>query len=152
VPSLTADRGVEFAALNVDHNGDSQIDLTEFDRSPVVIMFSPSGAIERYVVQNRSYFPVGTVHLLMGNTAGQERAAGPLPWSAADNSVYVSDLLGRGHSKNVESPESVWISIGHRTGVVGSTANGWSPTPFLTSSLRLAREFAQSGQAAGSGR
>ena len=68
------------------------------------------------------------------------------------------DAMPVNYDENISHSESIWVSIGHRTGTVTSSANAWEllpgppwpgtgpAKPFFVDSLRAAREFAQSSQ------
>jgi len=115
----------------------------------VVIVFSPTGAMTRVLV-NRvnfdsstntvttstdTYAPTATLHLLVG------RIDGVLLNDVVN--VNVADDL----KTNIENSESLWVSIGHQTGHVTTAENGWTISD--PTNMALAREFAQSGKAMG---
>ena len=130
--------------------------LVPTDESPVVIMFFPGGGVERVVVGGISVSPTSTIHLLIGRFEGLERADNT---PESPNGIAMSAGDGRtvSYNKNLADLETVWISIGHRTGVISSSQNAWllSPPPggdtgpFFQNSLRNAREFAQTAQTLG---
>lgn len=118
------------------------------DTSPVVIVFRPSGDIERLSYALSPQPANGTVHLLVGSfeEIGQpsEDLPNPIPTSPTDNTPFT-------YGANIADGASLWVSIGHRNGVVTSSPNGWSLSNTFVQSFRLAREFAQSAQSVGGG-
>ncbi len=124
---------------------------------PVIIVFRPSGDIERIVTMGTSFAPNGTVHLLVGKIEQVETEAeatpdapNPLPWSPVDTDTCP-------HNENLVDGKSIWVSIGHRTGLVSSSQNGWNfdpdenpaTPPTFRDCFRNARDLAQRTQSAG---
>ena len=99
--------------------------------APVVIMFNPSGDIERIYVGWIGQRPLGSVHLLVGRV---EQVNPPDVFAVGDD--YVANLM---------DGENSWVSLGHRSGAVTSAENGPN-TATNTAPQRLfeSREFARS--------
>ncbi len=130
------------------------------DETPVVIMFQPSGGVERVAYGVNQESPTGPVHLLVGTNAGLEsspnspESPNTIWYSALDSSTVT-------YNKNLADSEAVWVSVAHRTGNVTSAENSWQllppppwpgsgpAKPFFQASLRAAREFAQTAQTMG---
>lgn len=67
-------------------------------RESVIIMFSPSGRVDRIFVRGASSVPLAPIHLLVGRT----------------------DKMGM---SNLRDPHSLWVSIGNRTGRITTSPN-----------------------------
>ena len=95
---------------------------------PVTIMFSPSGRIDRLWVRGASDVPQGPIHLMVGRV----------------------DQIG---PANLKDPNSLWVSIGHRTGLITTSANYVQPGPVPPQigpeDVALARQFAVRAQSMG---
>ena len=132
------------------------------DEYPVVIMFFPSGGVERIVVGGVPVSPTGMIHLLVGTTGGLDLAANS-PESPNGIRVSAFDDTIVNYNQNIANGESVWVSVGHRTGSISSSQNGWEllppppwpgnapAKPFFQNSFRAAREYAQTAQTMGGG-
>ena len=121
---------------------------TEFNSSPpssLVIMFSPGGGVDTVtaVATGETIRPTGPIHLLVGR----------LDRSEAANSITNEDGDQSLVSENLSNHESVWISIGHRTGLISSSQNAWLVTPagdpIFEQSLAESRHLAQTAQTLG---
>jgi hypothetical protein len=95
---------------------------------PVTIMFSPSGRIDRVWVRGASDIPLGPIHLMIGRV----------------------DQIG---AANLRDPNSLWVSIGNRTGLITTSANYVQPGPvppqISPQDVALARQFAVQAQSMG---
>ncbi len=124
---------------------------------PVIIVFRPSGDVERVVVAGTSFSPNGTIHLLVSKIEQIETLAedtpetpNPIAWSPVDNDVCP-------HSESLVDTNSIWISVGHRSGLISSSQNGWnfdpdedlSTPPNFRDCFRSARDLAQRTQTVG---
>ena len=108
-------------------------------------MFSPGGGVDTVtaVATGETIRPTGPIHLLVGR----------LDRSEAANSITNEDGDQSLVSENLSNHESVWISIGHRTGLISSSQNAWLVTPagdpIFEQSLAESRHLAQTAQTLG---
>lgn len=130
------------------------------DNTPVIVLFGPSGGIERIVAHNAEVNASATVFFLLGRLDGIEAAPDVPP--DAPNGIWYDDsgtnnsLTPFNYNVNIASPSAQWVSVGHNTGAITTAENGWQlmldPTqtkPTFLRSLQRAREFARSGQSMG---
>jgi type II secretory pathway pseudopilin PulG len=155
---LTAGTIVDLENSGIGVEGRQFQALSTTDDLPVVIMFFPGGGVERIVMGGVYVPPTSSIYLLIGTTAGQELADNTpeTPNPIAASSAVATPVL---YNKNLANSESVWVSIGHRSGTVSTSQNGWlllppppwppGTRPFFQNSLRAAREFAQSSEMLG---
>ncbi len=141
--SGTGLEGNEFAALAPN------------DTSPVVIMFSPNGNVDRIIRHGSIFAPEGAAHFLVGRSDGMVDA---------ENSAAVPNTIPRRGSAltvtydaNIADATSLWVSIGIRTGTTSTTENVWTlmldpqggNVVTFEASLHEARLYARRGQAMG---
>lgn len=120
---------------------------------PVTVIFDPSGRMIGLSGVGLSDPPTETLHLLIGEV---DRLAAPgeaSPLLSIAYSGIPSETIG--FNENLESNDSLWVSIGHHVGRVSTAENAWIagtvPPASFDEGLRAAREFAQSGQSMGGG-
>jgi type II secretory pathway pseudopilin PulG len=89
----------------------------------VIILFSPSGRVDRVYVNGRSDPPVGPIHLLVGRV----------------------DQVGLA---NLQDSKNLWVTIGHRTGHITTSPNYGQQITSLEQ-VAVARQFALRGQSMG---
>ncbi|HTN74190.1 MAG TPA: prepilin-type N-terminal cleavage/methylation domain-containing protein [Pirellulaceae bacterium] len=119
---------IDLAYSGVGQSGVEMIGGT----ADIVIMFTPTGAIERvYGFGNASSIP-GTIHFLIGRV---------------DKLSELQDTPGDVATGNLGDPSNSWISIGHLTGTV-STAENYVLDP-ATTNVTSARTIAASKQTMG---
>jgi prepilin-type N-terminal cleavage/methylation domain-containing protein len=110
--------------------------------TPVVIMFTPQGSVQRILGGGVSAIPTSTVHLLVGRF---EQMIEP--------GIYVGNAtanpLGIVYNRNLEDTTNLWVSIGHQTGKVITADNAWFDQGTLVPALNATREFAQQAQSKG---
>ncbi len=124
---------------------------------PVIIVFRPSGDVVRIINMGEDNPPAGTIHLLVGKIEQVDTLAkdtpetpNPIRWSTTQAATFP-------HYENLVDGRCLWISIGHRTGLVTSSENGWnfdpdedaSTPPNFFDCFRAARQFGQRAQTAG---
>ena len=154
----------KFNGSSVDNNPPAGLEFRDNlvmpGDDPVIIDFRTSGDVERleYMYKDpidnkwklKSFAPTGTIHLLVGkfeqvgtDAENSSDTPNPINWSASDTTMYT-------HNENIVDGRSFWISIGHRTGLVTSSKNGWSfGSANFFDGFRAAREFGQKAQMAG---
>ncbi len=108
----------------------SPIPLAAFSggTAPVVIMFSPNGALDRIYYGGAPILATEPVYLLIGK---RERIP---PGSAADG------------LSNLRDPENLWVSISPRTGLINTVENALVAND---GQIGLARQFTQDAQSMG---
>lgn len=141
--------GFGLSEVNSDPFDTVKIGTDTIKVESVVIIFNPAGEMIRVLVNKVRYdasgngtpltpvtiTPTDTLHLMVGKLDG-------VLLDDAANVITGDDL-----ETNLENPESMWASIGHQTGRVTTTENGWTVDDQF--SMATAREFAQSGKAMG---
>lgn len=111
----------------------------------LVVLFSPDGGVDSVtamssaaVVASVPEKPVAPLHFLIGRLDGSTLPTQQLPYN-----------------ENLTNPDSIWISVGHRTGLITSSPNSWQLVPFnepsFPLSLAAARELARTSQTLGGG-
>ncbi|MCL4206882.1 MAG: hypothetical protein KJ000_30745 [Pirellulaceae bacterium] len=105
--------------------------------TPIIIMFSPTGSVDRILGQGMPVIPPSTIHLLIGSLSNM--------MEPGENSTAFSV----DYNKNLETTANLWVSVSLHTGTVVTAPNAWEPRADFNSSLSAAREFAQQGQAMG---
>lgn len=105
-----------------------------------IVMFSPSGAIDRVYYAATYAIPTSTVHFLLGK---REQVADGTAYIAANNTT--ASPAGT----NLADLDNLWISIHPQTGLVTSTPLGDINTPGYGSWIAASRQFASTGQVAG---
>jgi prepilin-type N-terminal cleavage/methylation domain-containing protein len=114
--------------IDLHASGDPHLDTSgNFDRMsfasgaswPIVIMFRPSGRIDRMYYDNSPQAIQGTVHLLVGRVDKIPDTA-TLSSYQAFASASPGDLA---KTYNLYDGESLWVSIGHRSGTVTTVDN-----------------------------
>ncbi len=100
--------------------------------SPIVIMFSPTGSIDRIfdVDQNLTVILPGTLHLLVGSLSNMMQAG-------------EGSTVATPYNRNLEETVNMWVSIGHQSGGVVSAQNAWEARGDFSASLAAAREFSE---------
>jgi type II secretory pathway pseudopilin PulG len=123
--SLELPRGT---AIDLHSSGDPHIDSSgNFDRMsfassstwPVMIMFRPSGRIDLLNYDNSPQPVLNTVHLLVGRVEKIPDTA-TLASYQAFGSTASTDLA---KTYNLYDGESLWVSIGHRSGTITTVEN-----------------------------
>ncbi|TVS09419.1 MAG: hypothetical protein EA424_27185 [Planctomycetaceae bacterium] len=99
--------------------------------SPIVIMFSPTGSIDRIVGRDLPVIRPGTVHLLIGSLRNMMEPGEGVP------------VFGEDYNRNLEETVNLWVSIGHQSGGVVSAQNAWEARTDFSESLAAAREFSE---------
>ena len=127
------------------------------DKSPVIVMFSPNGNVERIVYQGSSHSPTGNVHFLVGRAEGIQDADSELP--AKPNTIPMSAAAPMQmvtYDVNVSAVTSIWVSVGAKNGNAAATENLWLLTNdaalgqfSLRASLMEARKRAARSQSVG---
>lgn len=116
-------------AIDLDSSGIHDAGIEFFgSNSPIVIMFSPQGGLERIYYAPSiigGVRPSGTVHLLVGN----------------DDELEVN---------NLEAPDSFWVSVGHISGSIFSTeisdsSHATTTADKIRASRKLARRAGSGG-------
>lgn len=125
--AFTGDAVIDLSVSGIGLNG---LELGQAT-SPIVIMFSPTGSIDRIVGQNLPVIPPGTVHLLVGSLRNMMQAG--------EN----SDGFGVPYNRNLEETTNMWVSIGHQSGSVVTAQNAWEARADFSQSLAAAREFSE---------
>ena len=105
--------------------------------TPVIIMFSPTGSVDRILGQGMPVIPPSTIHLLIGSLSNM--------MEPGENSTAFSV----DYNKNLEVTANLWVSISLHTGTVVTAQNAWEPRADFNASLGAAREFAQQSDAMG---
>lgn len=137
------------------------------DNIPVVIAFSPSGAVDHIsygvatgpsTVANQTATPTGMIHLLLGQNDQVGESVADAPPDAPNPIARTGTVTSKTHSytQNAADLRNIWVTINPTTGSVTSAENAWkavslnqaNPVNFQDSFL-VAREFAQSAQAMG---
>lgn len=156
VLSLSGMEGI----IQRNSSGDVIVDRNEFqatvagDTSAVAIMFRPDGTVDRvYFGNNEGVIPNSPIHLLVGSSLFDERRDIPSgsPTTADPTALPLA-------WQNLNDPNNVWLTIGHRSGAVTTTplqdwnvlysaANANRDT--LVQKTRDARAFARTGQSVG---
>jgi len=96
--------------------------------SPVIVMFSPSGEIEKVFVNGSGARPQNALHMFVG----------------VDDKVNSSNVFDA--DANLSRQSNVWVSVGHRNGLVTSSENPGptDPAGMASPSIRFARRLATS--------
>jgi hypothetical protein len=105
--------------------------------TPVIIMFSPTGSVDRILGQGMPVIPPSTIHLLVGSLSNMMEPG-------ANSTAFSVD-----YNKNLEVTANLWVSISLHTGTVVTAQNAWEARADFNASLGAAREFAQQSQAMG---
>ncbi|QDU93037.1 pilus assembly FimT family protein [Lignipirellula cremea] len=93
--------------------------------TPLVVMFTPSGNIDRVIAGGSIQHPIGSLHFLVGR----------------DDQVNSSNIVDP--EANLADMANVWVSVGIRNGLVTSSANvDNSAATTNLERIQFAREFA----------
>jgi type II secretory pathway pseudopilin PulG len=136
--------------FGVTFNGNSGA-WDRYGYGSIMIMFQPSGAVERIHFGPSSFFgapysvrPSGPIHLLIGRA---DQVIPSAPFDASGDEIA-----------NLRDPESLWVSVGHTTGRITTTENLPSDDFVVNSNSRFTeteqrimtvRELAMSSQSKG---
>jgi hypothetical protein len=123
------------------------------DLSPIIITFSPNGAVEQLYQSTFFGNIVGRplldpVHLLVGRRDGVPTRGADLAWGRQgvddDNDGFVdnateagwpgSDDLPNQPEDNLHDANSLWVSINPKSGLVATTQNTTQVPPFMNPS------------------
>jgi len=108
------------------------------DASPVIIVFTPGGQVERIYHNGSFTVPNGTIHLLVG----KPETIQPLSAGAANAAINPRDAA----DLNMQDQKHLWISITPQNGNVTTAENFYDPAQYT---VDMCRYYARSGQAKG---
>lgn len=108
------------------------------DTNPVILLFSPGGSVELVYSRGGSSSPVSEIHFLVGRND---------TIAALDVSNPVGPPNPRA-AANLQDQESLWVTVGHRTGAVTTAENYYSS---LAPTLDVSRQFARTAVSKGGG-
>ncbi|MCH5375976.1 MAG: hypothetical protein JJ992_18560, partial [Planctomycetes bacterium] len=152
MPQKSSATPLEFSAGAVVDLSNSGVGLSGMEfasaTTPIVIMFSPSGSVDRILGQGMPVIPPATIHLLVGSV-GDMMELGDWSPNNTESTIPAVQRLAVDYSRNLDNPANLWVSISHQTGSVVTVGNAWLANTDLATSLAAAREFAQRGQAEG---
>ena len=110
------------------------------DASPVIVVFTPGGQVERIYHNGSFTIPNGTVHFLIG----RPETIQPLTAGVPNPAVNPRD----GVDLNMQDQSHLWISITPQNGNVTTAENFYDPAQYT---VDVCRTYARSGQAKGGG-
>lgn len=115
-------------AIDLHSSGDPHVDMSgNFDRMsfasgaawPIVVMFRPSGRVDRLYYDNAPQPVQGTIHFLVGRVEKIPDTATLASYQA----FAATSPLDLAKTYNLYDGESLWVSVGHRSGSVTTAEN-----------------------------